>query len=171
MTTEKYNQYPLSEINADLMLFIQKMKNHDKIAEYFFTDAYYTGLRAMELAQLYARLYKLSSTWYVKLEKGSADRQIDLTTLTAHAQLCIELKQEPYWLITHNKIKKWFRDFYPKRAVYSGEKKVTAHLFRHAYVKRLYTAGIDIETIAAMIGEKKIENAQHYADSELYYVT
>lgn len=169
MAEEQYHQYTTAELNADLLLFIEMMKGHDQIFDAYFQDLYNTGLRAMELAQIYSRLYKLGQVWYLKLEKGSADRQIDLTTLSYHAQLCIALGREPYFTVTHSRIKGLFRTFYPHKPVFSEGKIVTSHLFRHAFVKRLYAAGLDITTISKMIGEKVEANTQHYADSVLMY--
>lgn len=64
--------------------------------------------------------------------------------------------------------------YYVERCLYAnaftiGRKSVNTHLFRHLYAKRLQSQGLTDVVIKEKMGERKLQSAQGYIYSSIYF--
>jgi len=147
---------------------VTKTRNVDVYAYILFDTLYNTGLRVNELLE-YSRV-EIIDTEIVQVatQKFSDPRLIEISELNpiyfahlASDTLKSILRSYSYY---SNKFV-LFNSLFPRLAI--KDKRVTTHLFRHNYVKKLHDNGLSILEISKIIGEREEKNTMGYIYSEI----
>jgi site-specific recombinase XerD len=147
---------------------VEKTRNVDVYAYILFDTLYNTGLRVNELLE-YSRIEIIdTNTVQVTTQKFSNPRLIQISDLNPiyFAHLAADtlnsiLRSYSYY---SNKFV-LFNSLFPRLSI--KDKRVTTHLFRHNYVKKLHDNGLTIPEISSIIGEKEDKNTIGYIYSEI----
>ncbi len=147
---------------------VEKTRNVDVYAYILFDTLFNTGLRVNELLE-YSRVEIIdTNTVQVTTQKFSNPRLIDISILNpiyfahlASDTLKSILRSYSYY---SNKFV-LFNSLYPRLAI--KDKRVTTHLFRHNFVKKLHDNGMSIPEISEIIGEREEKNTMGYIYSEI----
>jgi len=147
---------------------VAKTRNVDVYAYILFDTLYNTGLRVNELLE-YSRVEIIDTeTVQVITQKFSNPRLIEITEINPiyFAHLAADtlksiIRSYSYY---SNKFV-LFNSLFPRLAI--KDKRITTHLFRHNYVKRLHDDGMSIPEISEIIGEREEKNTMGYIYSQI----
>ncbi len=147
---------------------MKKTRNVDIYAYILFDSLYNTGLRVNELLE-YSRVEIVdTNTVQVTTQKFSNPRLIEISDLNPiyFAHLAADtlnsiLRSYSYY---SNKFV-LFNSLFPRLTI--KDKRITTHLFRHNYVKKLHDEGFSIAEISSIIGEREEKNTIGYIYSEI----
>ena len=147
---------------------VNKTRYVDVYAYIIFDCLYNTGLRINELID-YSRLEIIdTNTVLVQTQKFSNPRTIQISDLNTiyFAHLAADtlksiLRSYSYY---SNKFV-LFNSLFPRLSI--NDKRITTHLFRHNYVKKLHESKLSISEISTIIGEREEKNTMGYIYSEI----
>ncbi len=147
---------------------VTKTRNVDIYAYILFDTLYNTGLRVNELLE-YSRVEIIDTeTVQVTTQKFSNPRLIEISDINPifFAHLAADtlksiLRSYSYY---SNKFV-LFNSLFPRLTI--KDKRITTHLFRHNYVKKLHDNGLSIPEISKVIGEREEKNTMGYIFSEI----
>ena len=157
-----------SQIDQLCKHIVEKTRNVDIYAYILFDSLYNTGLRVNELLE-YSRVEIVdTNTVQVTTQKFSNPRLIEISDLNPiyFAHLAADtlnsiLRSYSYY---SNKFV-LFNSLFPRLTI--KDKRITTHLFRHNYVKKLHDEGFSIAEISSIIGEREEKNTIGYIYSEI----
>ena len=130
---------------------------------------YRTGCRYIEAAELKNWLYYDYDTVKLFTSKAGEIRIFKTSELPEPFMNMIKHNEERTATHSYRTI---VRDFYaasPYRILYTGNKPIALHAFRHNYVKRLIFQGCSPAEIQYKMGHKDISNTLKYINSIIYY--
>ncbi len=147
---------------------VNKTRNVDIYAYILFDTLYNTGLRVNELID-YSRIEIIDTEMVlVTTQKFSNPRLINISDLNpiyfahlASDTLKSILRSYSYY---SNKFV-LFNSLFPRLSI--NDKRITTHLFRHNYVKKLSNGGLSTSEISKIIGEREEKNTLGYVYSEI----
>ena len=131
---------------------------------------YLTGLRANEVLNFELWQVDEHQNLIVQTLKKSNPRTFSINEVSSiFADLLI---YDNTRLITFNYkyLQRHFNKFVHYQKLYTGNKKISTHLFRHNKAKQLKQSGFTDIQIQTYLGEKDIKNALTYINSDIYYI-
>lgn len=157
-----------TEIDNICRLIVERTGNYDLYSYMVFETLYNTGLRINELID-YSRLELIdTNTVLIQTQKFSNPRIIHLSEFNityienfVNNNLRNFIRSYSYY---SSKITAYNNE-YPN--LYVEGKKVTTHIFRHNYVKKLSDSGLSVTEISAIIGERDNKNTLGYIYSQI----
>ena len=130
---------------------------------------YRTGCRYIEAQEV--RRWELDGNGYCILTTSKDGEQRIFKQSELPKPFIRMIKDKEEHTATHS-YRTLIRDFYgalPYRILYTGNKPIALHAFRHNYVKALMEQGKTTEEIQMKMGHKDISNTLKYINSVIYY--
>ena len=148
------------------------LQNVSRLYPYYYPHLYFMyhyGCRIGEVFDYRISLDSSGTLIAIDAQKNNNIRilpPIDETTFYYLEKL--QLSQENQWLNKKN-LERIIKKINPVRNLKIGNKNVGAHLFRHNYVKKLVSQGLQYMSIDTIMGYTTQSVSDTYAVSKIYY--
>ena len=133
-----------------------------------FYNLYNTGLRFTEMTSKSRWEYVDPETYRVTTLKHSNPRRIAAADLSTQFKNSQKLPGKLYPTCLYSTTSLWLQRAFHPLAPRIKNKKVTTHIFRHNFIKRLAQEGIPVEEIKTITGEVDSKNVETYINSIIY---
>jgi len=157
-----------TEIENCCRSIVAHSKLYDVYSYIVFDSLYRTGLRINELLE-YSRISIIDiDSVLVETQKFSNPRIISISDfnpifIAHHATGTLPSLIRSYAYYTEKML--LYNQLFNR--LYINTKRISTHLFRHNYVKKLYSNGFSIPEISNVIGEKVDKNTLGYIHSQI----
>ena len=132
---------------------------------------YLFGCRIGELFNYHISFDGVTGHVLIQPQKKNNLRILPLTNIDVPKYIEeIELTQDNFWINKRN-LQRIIEKAMPYSALYCGDKKIGAHLFRHNYIRKLFASGYQIESINNIMGYTTQNVADTYLAAVIYYKT
>lgn len=129
------------------------------------------GCRVNELFTNRIILDGINSKIIIKPQKGNNDRILNYVNAnTPSITGNILLKSDVFWYNKRN-LQRVINKANPYRAIYAGNKNISAHIFRHNYIRKKIGEGLQIESINNLLGYTTQSVVDSYLSQEIYILT
>jgi site-specific recombinase XerD len=129
---------------------------------------YGTGLRFSEVYELDRWQVIDMNILEVQTKKGSDARLFQNSELPPEFVWIIRNDAQYFRSFSYKTYTNYFTRFFRYPFIYTGNKQISSHIFRHLRAKQLNFEGQTDEQIRVYLGERDIKNAQSYINSEIY---
>jgi len=133
-----------------------------------FYNLYNTGLRFTELTSKERWEMIDPDTYKVRTLKNSNPRAIEAADLSQQFKNAQKSPGRLYPTCLYSTTAIWLQRAFHPLAPRIKNKKVTTHIFRHNFIKRLHQEGKEIEEIQTITGEVDGKNVETYINSIIY---
>lgn len=155
------------QLDSSLRDFVNSVNNIQPLLFPIFNTLYKLGMRAVECTELTRYHIITESTIEFQPSKHNATRIIDVADVDPFIYNLILEGETIYRPFSYATMTYTFVMFYEYKSVFSGKKKVSTHLFRYNYIRKLMDSGYSKSEIGLRIGEQDLSNLETYMYQDL----
>lgn len=162
------NILSLAEINAVCALIVSRTENYNPLLHACMQVLYFTGARAGEVANL--SLWNMNITGKVEWQtiKRGGIRSVNQSLIPVTFQNAIMNPPQSNFLCSKRNMRSAFDIFSPYQAIYTKDKQISTHLFRHRLMKQLYAEGWSYDDLRTYFAVGANEVPEYYVNSVIF---
>lgn len=155
----------LSEIRDTCAQVVARSERYQRLQYIAFLTLQRTGCREGEVCDL--TRWKLTSigTYELRAEKGTAIRTFDAVDLPVEFRYWIADRKNGRAPTSVDRLRSSFRQMSPWRSLTSGNKGISTHLYRYAFIRQLQAEGLTIPQIKSKMGLSSTKVVNGYLDN------
>lgn len=155
------------QLDNSLRNFVNSVINIQPLLFPIYHTLYNTGMRVVECTEL--TRYHILTEQVIEFQpsKHNALRQINVEDVDPFIYNLILQGVSLYRPFSYPTMTYTFSMFFEFKSVTSGNKKVSTHLFRYNYIRKLMDSGYSKSEIGLRIGERDLSNLQTYMAQDL----
>lgn len=143
----------LTSLDNELQRTIRIAKGYDISLYHRLVVMYYYGLRCNEAVDFKSLVLSINSRSLVlRIPKTSTKRTLEINSLVKDSISFLLKENIAKWPITVQYLRYFLVVVCSIKSIYIGKKRVSTHLFRHVYAKRMYKKVKSIENVAMLMG-------------------
>lgn len=158
-----------NQINNECLFIKNRIINENNIYSEHIKLLYYTGIRISEVVQNENLYITTENDLFVFMPKTKRYRIIKYEPFLdeINLNLLLSINQSNY--INEQNLKREIQKFSSYRRLYSGNKSIISHLFRHNFAKQQYEILKDYSKVNEKLQEQNLSVCINYIDSTIYY--
>lgn len=143
----------LTSLDNELQRTIRIAKGYDIALYHRLIVMYFYGLRCNEAADFKSLVLSINSRLLVlRIPKTSTKRTLEINGQVKDSISFLIKEDNGHYPITVQYIRYFLVVVCSIKSIYIGKKRVSTHLFRHVYAKRMYKKVKSIENVAMSMG-------------------
>lgn len=132
---------------------------------------YHYGVRLGEVFDNHIESIDDNENIHIQPQKNNKKRIIPVVNGMSENYLLLLKLQAGVQTNNYKNLQRHLRELSPLRNIQKGSKNISAHIFRHNYVRKLHRAGLTVEQINENLGYNSETVAKNYLQSIIFYET
>lgn len=158
----------IEQINDECARIVNRTQHYNPFLHACFQVLFNTGARCGEVCDL--SLWQITFDGKVEWQtiKRGGVRSVSASLIPALFQHYILFKPESRFIASKRNLRSAFDIFSSFQAVYTLDKQISTHLFRHNRIKQLYADGWSLDDIRTYFAVGANEVPEYYVNSTIY---